>query len=82
MKILSKEHIRKKNEVLISVTSFWNISSKYVFKVKHVMAERNVLINNFKHPFLVSLHFSFQNKEKLYFVLDHLNGGEVPIPCV
>ncbi|CAP34085.3 Protein CBR-SGK-1 [Caenorhabditis briggsae] len=59
MKVLSKEHIRKKNEV------------------KHVMAERNVLINNFKHPFLVSLHFSFQNKEKLYFVLDHLNGGEL-----
>ncbi|CAD6190660.1 unnamed protein product [Caenorhabditis auriculariae] len=59
MKVLSKEHIRKKNEV------------------KHVMAERNVLKENFHHPFLVSLHYSFQNKEKLYFVLDHLNGGEL-----
>lgn len=59
MKVLSKEHIRKKNEV------------------KHVMAELSVLKANFHHPFLVSLHFSFQNKDKLYFVLDHLNGGEL-----
>nr|WOA00644.1 serum-glucocorticoid-inducible kinase [Haemonchus contortus] len=59
MKVLSKEHIRRKNEV------------------KHVMAELSVLKANFRHPFLVSLHFSFQNKEKLYFVLDHLNGGEL-----
>ncbi|EYB95359.1 hypothetical protein Y032_0161g3390 [Ancylostoma ceylanicum] len=59
MKVLSKEHIRKKNEV------------------KHVMAELSVLKSNIHHPFLVSLHFSFQSKDKLYFVLDHLNGGEL-----
>ncbi|KHJ79886.1 hypothetical protein OESDEN_20453, partial [Oesophagostomum dentatum] len=59
MKVLSKEHIRKKNEV------------------KHVMAELNVLKSNIHHPFLVSLHFSFQSKDKLFFVLDHLNGGEL-----
>jgi serine/threonine protein kinase len=47
-------------------------------EVKHVMAERNVLLNNINHPFLVSLHYSFQTKDKLYFVLDFLNGGEVP----
>lgn len=46
-------------------------------EVKHVMSERNVLISNMKHPFLVSLHYSFQTKDKLYFVLDYLNGGEV-----
>lgn len=41
------------------------------------MAERNVLLKNVKHPFLVGLHYSFQTKEKLYFVLDYVNGGEV-----
>jgi serine/threonine protein kinase len=46
-------------------------------EIKHVMAERNVLKSNINHPFLVSLHYSFQTKEKLYFVLDFLNGGEV-----
>lgn len=41
------------------------------------MAERNVLLKSLKHPFLVRLHYSFQTAEKLYFVLDYVNGGEV-----
>lgn len=41
------------------------------------MAERNVLLKNVKHPFLVGLHYSFQTTDKLYFVLDFINGGEV-----
>lgn len=43
------------------------------------MAERNVLLKNVKHPFLVGLHYSFQTSEKLYFVLDYVNGGEVSV---
>lgn len=44
---------------------------------KHIMSERNVLLKNLNHPFLVGLHYSFQTKDKLYFVLDYVNGGEV-----
>jgi len=44
---------------------------------QHIMAERNVLKSNVNHPFLVSLHFSFQTKDKLYFILDYVNGGEL-----
>lgn len=43
------------------------------------MAERSVLLKNIKHPFLVGLHYSFQTTDKLYFVLDYVNGGEVTI---
>ncbi len=46
-------------------------------EVKHIMAERNVLVRNIEHPFLVSLYYSFQTADKLYFVLDYVNGGEV-----
>jgi serine/threonine protein kinase len=46
-------------------------------EVKHIMAERNVLIRNIRHPFLVGLHYSFQTTDKLYFVLDYINGGEL-----
>jgi len=46
-------------------------------EVKHIMAERNVLIRNLKHPFLVGLHYSFQSRDKLYFVLDYVSGGEL-----
>jgi len=49
-------------------------------ETQHIMAERNVLRNNQHHPFLVSLHFSFQTNEKLYFVLDYVHGGEVRRP--
>lgn len=44
------------------------------------MAERNVLLKNVQHPFLVGLRYSFQTPEKLYFVLDYVNGGEVSGP--
>lgn len=44
---------------------------------KHIMSERNVLLKNVKHPFLVGLHYSFQTADKLYFILDYINGGEV-----
>eukprot|EP00835_Amoeboradix_gromovi_P001043 NODE_41_length_29768_cov_0.533924.p6 type:complete len:363 gc:universal NODE_41_length_29768_cov_0.533924:26576-27664(+) len=45
-------------------------------EVEHTLAERQVLakINN---PFIVSLKFSFQSPEKLYFCLDFVNGGEL-----
>lgn len=50
---------------------------KLLFQQKHIMAERSVLMKNIKHPFLVGLHYSFQTTDKLYFVLDYVNGGEV-----
>ncbi|KAK7488522.1 hypothetical protein BaRGS_00020307, partial [Batillaria attramentaria] len=46
-------------------------------EAKHIMSERNVLLKNVKHPFLVGLHYSFQTVDKLYFVLDYVNGGEL-----
>lgn len=46
----------------------------------HIMAERSVLLKSVQHPFLVGLRYSFQTPEKLYFVLDYVNGGEVGGP--
>ncbi|KAL5259857.1 hypothetical protein ACHWQZ_G010094 [Mnemiopsis leidyi] len=46
-------------------------------EAKHIMAERNVLIRNVKHPFLVGLKYSFKTRDKLFFVLDYVNGGEL-----
>ncbi|KAJ1551583.1 hypothetical protein HK405_014238 [Cladochytrium tenue] len=45
-------------------------------EVQHTLAERNVLIQA-SSPFLVGLKFSFQTPEKLYLVLDYMNGGEL-----
>ncbi|CAH8645882.1 unnamed protein product [Heterobilharzia americana] len=46
-------------------------------EVDNVMSERNVLVKSLNHPFLCKLHFSFQSTNKLYFVLDYINGGEL-----
>ncbi|XP_059510415.1 LOW QUALITY PROTEIN: serine/threonine-protein kinase Sgk1 [Stegostoma tigrinum] len=57
------------------------LQKKMILKKKEVtktiMAERSVLLKNMKHPFLVGLHYSFQTTDKLYFVLDYVNGGEL-----
>ncbi|KAJ3042465.1 hypothetical protein HDV00_007235 [Rhizophlyctis rosea] len=45
-------------------------------EVAHTLSERNVLIQA-TSPFLVGLKFSFQTPEKLYLVLDYMNGGEL-----
>ena len=51
-------------------------------EMKHIMSERNVLVQNVKHAFLVGLHYSFQTIDKLYFILDYVNGGEVSNRCL
>jgi serine/threonine protein kinase len=57
------------------------VVSKALIKKKreerHIMTERDVLVKNTRHPFLVSLQYSFQTPDKLYFVMDFVNGGEV-----
>eukprot|EP01135_Chromosphaera_perkinsii_P001613 Nk52_evm83s207 gene=Nk52_evmTU83s207 len=45
-------------------------------EVVHTRAERKILETN-TNPFLVGLKFSFQTKEKIYLVLDYINGGEL-----
>lgn len=42
----------------------------------HAKRERQLLeITN--HPYIVKLHYAFQTHDKLYFVLDWVNGGEL-----
>jgi len=45
-------------------------------EMEHTKAEKNIL-QKLVHPFLVNLHYSFQTPEKLYFIMDYVNGGEL-----
>lgn len=36
-----------------------------------------MILEKLNHPFIVKLHYAFQTPEKLYFVIDFLNGGEL-----
>eukprot|EP00828_Plagiopyla_frontata_P018640 TRINITY_DN2388_c0_g1_i1.p2 TRINITY_DN2388_c0_g1~~TRINITY_DN2388_c0_g1_i1.p2 ORF type:complete len:207 (-),score=17.30 TRINITY_DN2388_c0_g1_i1:609-1229(-) len=44
--------------------------------VNSVMNERQ-LLNILKHPFIINMICAFQDKEKLYLILDYLNGGDL-----
>eukprot|EP01102_Stenamoeba_stenopodia_P008101 TRINITY_DN2301_c0_g1_i3.p1 TRINITY_DN2301_c0_g1~~TRINITY_DN2301_c0_g1_i3.p1 ORF type:complete len:296 (-),score=67.21 TRINITY_DN2301_c0_g1_i3:548-1435(-) len=45
-------------------------------QVAHTKAEKSILAK-IQHPFIVGLHYAFQTEEKLYMVLDFVNGGEL-----
>jgi len=45
-------------------------------EVEHTRTEKSILMK-VDHPFLLRLHFSFQTADKLYLVMDFINGGEL-----
>jgi len=45
-------------------------------KIQHTKAERAVL-SNVKHPFIVNLHYAFQDQDTLNYVMDLCPGGEL-----
>eukprot|EP01156_Anaeramoeba_ignava_P014935 Anaeramoba_ignava/a610993_29.p1 GENE.a610993_29~~a610993_29.p1 ORF type:complete len:387 (-),score=107.37 a610993_29:1003-2163(-) len=50
-----------------------------VFKrkqIEHTKTEQRIL-SSLRNPFIVTLHFSFQTKHKLYLILDYVKGGEL-----
>jgi len=42
----------------------------------NTLAERRILMM-LNHPFLVQLYYVFQTADKLYFVMEYVNGGEL-----
>jgi len=45
-------------------------------ELEHTRAEKNIL-QKLVHPFLVNLLYAFQTEDKLYFIMDYINGGEL-----
>jgi len=45
-------------------------------ELEHTKAEKNIL-QKLVHPFLVNLVYAFQTADKLYFIMDYINGGEL-----
>ena len=57
------------------------IVSKAMFEsnnssLENAMVEREVLMKS-RHPFVVSLKYSFQNKFAVYYVMDYVAGGQL-----
>lgn len=67
--------LRETGEVLAMKTMNKEVMIKKN-QVAHVRAERNALVSS-DNPWVVKLHYSFQDDEQLHLVMDFLPGGDL-----
>lgn len=66
----------RKNDKIYAMKSIRKAHVVKNNKVRHTLAERNIM-QKITHPFVMKLHYAFQNDGKLYMVMDYLNGGDI-----
>ncbi|CAD8191282.1 unnamed protein product [Paramecium pentaurelia] len=66
----------KKNRTLYAMKEMSKAKIMAKRSVNSVLNERN-LLTQFKHPFLINMVYSFQDRENLYLVMDLLTGGDL-----
>ncbi len=44
--------------------------------VASIINERKLLAN-LRHPFIINMHYAFQDRENLYIIMDYLSGGDL-----
>lgn len=74
MKVLSKDQIASRNMSFKTQGIYLSIFSSFF---KHMGIVEREIMEKIKSPFIVELHYAFQTDEKLYFIMDFLNGGEL-----
>ena len=50
-------------------------------KSEYSINNERVFLSKLRHPFLVNMHYAFQDKDNLYLVIDILNGGDLRFHC-
>jgi serine/threonine protein kinase len=73
-KVWKVEHKKSKNFYALKEMEKIRIINKR--SVQSVMNERRLLAL-IRHPFIVNMHFAYQDREKLYLVMDYLSGGDL-----
>jgi len=73
-KVMQVKHIKTGKVYAMKVMRKDAIIAKN--QVTHTIDEKHVL-QKIQHPFIVKLHYAFQTKDKLYMIMDYINGGEL-----
>ena len=59
------------------------MSKKKILDKKSEFSINNerVFLSKLRHPFLVNMHYAFQDNDNLFLVIDNLNGGDLRYHC-
>mmetsp|Transcript_31230 Transcript_31230/g.64944 ORF Transcript_31230/g.64944 Transcript_31230/m.64944 type:complete len:761 (-) Transcript_31230:99-2381(-) len=68
---------RHSSQILAMKVISKRLLKRKVSYVENVLAERNILTKIANHPFIVTMHCSFQTREKLFIIMDFCAGGEL-----
>jgi len=72
-KVMKVRHVKTREIFACKVLSKRQLLNER--QVVNIFIERGILIR-LRHPFIVSLQYAFQTKEKLFFVMDYCAGGD------
>lgn len=69
--------VRKKdNKKLYALKVLFKQELKRLNQVEHIKTEK-LILSKHEHPFIVKMYYSFQSADKLYMVLEYVDGGEL-----
>lgn len=74
-KVLQVRNKQSKQIVAMKVISKRLLKRKSGY-IENVQAERDIM-TKIRHPFVVTMHCSFQTRDKLFIIMDFLAGGEL-----
>lgn len=66
----------KKNNELLAIKSIDKPKSSHIKEFNNIKNEKKIL-KHLQHPFVIKLHFAFQDEKHLYLVMDYLSAGDL-----
>ena len=73
-KVWKARHKQSRKTFAIKETSKLTITDSMIYE--SIITEKQIL-SELHHNFITNMYCSFQDKEKLYIVLDYINGGDL-----
>lgn len=69
--------VRKKNSGKLFALKMLEKSRMTKRGIADRVISESVSLQQIRHPFVVTLHYAFQDKSRVYFVLEHVAGGDL-----
>jgi len=82
MKLLKKSYLLKTNSVANTITErdvlrFLFCFSLFPFRLVLALSAPPLSLRKVRHPFIVRLHYTFQTIDRVIFIMDFVQGGQL-----